>query len=38
LGGNVEQSANTLVKGPAATTFVRCLGCKSSGRYRAPAK
>ena len=38
LGGNVDQSAKTLVQGPAATTFMRCLGCKSSGRYRAPAR
>ena len=31
-GGNVEQAAQTLVVGPARTTFVRCLGCKTSGR------
>ena len=36
LGGNVSQSADTLVTGPAREAFVRCLGCKSSGRYEAP--
>lgn len=35
-GGNVEQAADTLVKGPARETFVRCLGCRSAGRYEAP--
>jgi hypothetical protein len=37
LGGNVEQSADGLVIKPAAETFARCLGCRSSGRYRGPA-
>ena len=32
-GGNVKQSAETLVIGPARTTFVRCLGCTRNG-YR----
>lgn len=27
LGGNVGQTADTLVVQPAANTFVRCLGC-----------
>lgn len=35
-GGNVEQAANTLVVGPARETFVRCLGCRSAGRYQEP--
>ncbi len=35
-GGNVDQAAKTLVVGPARETFVRCLGCRSSGRYQAP--
>ncbi len=30
-GGNIEQAAETLVVGPARETFVRCLGCKTSG-------
>lgn len=30
-GGNVKQSAQTLVIGPGETTFVRCLGCTSPG-------
>lgn len=35
-GGNVAQAADTLVKGPARETFVRCLGCRAAGRYEAP--
>lgn len=35
-GGNVEQAADTLVVGPARETFVRCLGCRSAGRYQEP--
>lgn len=35
-GGNVSQAADTLVVGPARETFVRCLGCRSAGRYQAP--
>lgn len=27
LGGNVDQAADTLVKTPAKTAFLRCLGC-----------
>jgi hypothetical protein len=38
LGGNVSQSAETLVVGPAAETFMRCLGCKSSGRNNSSAR
>lgn len=30
LGGNVNDSAEQLVIGPAAETFARCLGCTSS--------
>jgi len=36
LGGNVKQAADTLVIGPAKETFVRCLGCSTSGRYVDP--
>jgi hypothetical protein len=32
-GGNLGQTADTLVLGPAKATFVRCLGCTKSG-YR----
>ena len=35
-GGNVGQAADTLVVGPARETFVRCLGCRSAGRYQEP--
>ena len=38
LGGNVAQSADTLVTGPASETFMRCLGCKSSGRHLGTAE
>lgn len=31
LGGNVKQSADTLVMEPAKNTFVRCLGCTNAG-------
>ncbi len=30
LGGNVRESANALVVGPAKATFVRCLGCPAN--------
>jgi len=30
LGGNVEESTEALVIGPAKATFVRCLGCSSN--------
>ena len=30
-GGNSVDAAKTLVVGPAAATFVRCLGCTRSG-------
>lgn len=36
LGGNVKQAAQTLVVKPARETFVRCLGCKTAGRYIDP--
>ncbi|MEE4299747.1 MAG: hypothetical protein V2J24_09920 [Pseudomonadales bacterium] len=31
-GGNVSESGEELVVGPARATFVRCLGCRNSGR------
>lgn len=31
LAGSVAESAETLVLGPAETTFVRCLGCREPG-------
>lgn len=31
-GGNSEEAAQTLVVGPAETTFIRCLGCTKPGR------
>ena len=33
-GGNVDQAADKLVMGPVRETFVRCLGCRSEGRYQ----
>jgi hypothetical protein len=30
-GGNAGQAGETLVLGPAEATFVRCLGCTTSG-------
>ncbi len=38
LGGNVDQAAQTLVVEPARETFVRCLGCRNSGRQNNPDK
>lgn len=32
VGGNVGESADQLVVGPARATFVRCLGCTNTGR------
>jgi len=40
LGGNINQAADTLIVAPGKETFVRCLGCRSSGRqdrYRGDA-
>jgi hypothetical protein len=34
-GGNMGQAADTLVAGPAEAAFVRCLGCRTSGRQQA---
>ncbi len=34
LGGNVSEAAQALVVKPARETFVRCLGCRSSGYAR----
>jgi hypothetical protein len=31
LAGSVSESAETLVLGPAESTFVRCLGCRQPG-------
>ena len=31
-GGNMEEAAETLVMGPVRTTFLRCLGCKTTGK------
>lgn len=31
LGGNVSEAADTLMVGPARSTFVRCLGCRETG-------
>jgi len=30
LGGNVDEAAEKLVKGPARATFDRCLGCRQT--------
>ncbi|WP_370462589.1 hypothetical protein [Pseudomaricurvus sp. HS19] len=35
-GGNAMQAADTLVVGPAKTTFVRCLGCTRNGYRHSP--
>ena len=34
-GGNADQTADVLVKGPARATFSRCLGCVNSDETRA---
>lgn len=34
-GGNMKQAADTLVIGPGEATFVRCLGCTSSGYQKS---
>lgn len=31
MAGHVSEAAETLVLGPAETTFVRCLGCRNTG-------
>jgi hypothetical protein len=31
LAGSVSETAESLVLGPAETTFMRCLGCRVSG-------
>ena len=36
LGGNLDSAAQTLVVKPARETFVRCLGCRSTGKYQSP--
>ena len=30
-GGNIEEARESLVDGPASATFLRCLGCRTSG-------
>ena len=35
-GGNIGQAADKLVVSPARETFVRCLGCRNTGRYHKP--
>lgn len=35
-GGNLNKAAETLVVNPARETFVRCLGCRNTGRYHEP--
>ncbi len=37
LGGNVKEAADNLVVGPGKATFVRCLGCPTSGRKQKSA-
>jgi hypothetical protein len=34
LAGSVSESAETLVLGPAESTFMRCLGCRNPGYSR----
>jgi hypothetical protein len=34
LAGSVSEAAETLVLGPAETTFMRCLGCREPGYSR----
>jgi hypothetical protein len=36
VAGGIGHAADELVKKPAQETFMRCLGCKVSGRYQAP--
>ena len=36
LGGNVLEAADALVVDPAKATFVRCLGCRTTGRLKEP--
>jgi hypothetical protein len=31
LAGNTSEAAETLMVGPAKTTFMRCLGCREAG-------
>ncbi len=33
-GGNAGEAGEALVVGPARSTFVRCLGCRSSGHQK----
>ncbi|ARN74177.1 hypothetical protein BST96_08630 [Oceanicoccus sagamiensis] len=37
-GGNAAEAGETLVVGPAKSTFVRCLGCTRSGYKKDVAK
>ena len=36
LAGGVGHAADELVEKPAQETFMRCLGCRVSGRHQAP--
>ncbi len=36
LAGGVGEAADELVKKPAQETFMRCLGCRVSGRHQTP--
>lgn len=36
MGGNWKSSAETLIGGPAETTFLRCLGCTRTGYQKEP--
>ncbi|MCC4310015.1 MAG: hypothetical protein ABGX87_03730 [Alcanivorax sp.] len=38
IGGNTGEAAETLVKDPAATAFVRCLGCTPRQHERLRAE
>ena len=31
LAGHAGEAAETLILGPGATTFMRCLGCRDTG-------
>ena len=38
LGGNIGKAGKVLVVDPARAAFVRCLGCKTSGRDKSLRK
>lgn len=37
-GGNAKEAGKVLVVGPAEATFVRCLGCSTSGYKHDPVE